>query len=176
MRSHIPSHRSWNKTVHDFFPYQDIEQDPEKLWKLLESHEILGDKVRDLSIGDILRLSPNATRKKGRRLGYDEDELDDSVWPLAPLTGCPQEGVLTIEGAGHLGSMMTQLAMLYSLSRSLVIIVTSPASGIFQERLQVCLPAHRARLTTQTDLPKHQEQDCYNNNPPPINSCKNNLI
>lgn len=152
MRSHIPSHRSWNKTVHDFFPYQDIEKDPEKLWKLLENHEILGDKVRDLSIGDILRLSPNATRKKGRRLGYDEDELDDSVWPLAPLTGCPQEGVLTIEGAGHLGTMMTQLAMLYSLSRSHVInvmIVTRNEEYFRRDSKYAFLP-------TELDLPLRQ--------------------
>lgn len=117
MQSHKPSHRSWNRTVDDFFPYQDLERDPEKLLRLLDRHEILENKVRDLSIGDILRLSPNATRKKGRRLGYDEDEFDDSVWPLAPLAGCPQEGVLTIEPAGHLGTMMTQLATLYALSR-----------------------------------------------------------
>ena len=117
MKSHTPSHRSWNKTVEDFFPYQDLERHPEQLWRLLENHEVVGDKVRDLSIGDILRLSPNATRKKSRRQGYDEDEPDDSVWPLAALTGCPQEGVLTIEAAGHLGSMMTQLATLYALSR-----------------------------------------------------------
>ena len=117
MQSHKPSHRSWNRTVDDFFPYQDLERDPEKLLRLLDRHEILENKVRDLSIGDILRLSPNATRKKGRRLGYDEDEFDDSVWPLPPLAGCPQEGVLTMEPAGHLGTMMTQLATLYALSR-----------------------------------------------------------
>ena len=117
MRYHIPSHKSWNKTVHNFFPYENLERDPEKLLRLLEKHEIVGDKVRDLGVGDILRLSPNATRKKSRRISHDEDEVDDSVWPLAPLSGCPQVGVLTVEAAGHLGTMMTQLAMLYALSR-----------------------------------------------------------
>ena len=117
MKSHTPRHRSWNKTVHDFFPYQDLERDPDKLMRLLEHHDRVGEKVRELSIGDILRLSPNATRRRGRRTGYEEDEEDDSVWPLPALADCPLEGVLTIEAAGHLGTMMTQLAMLYALSR-----------------------------------------------------------
>ena len=117
MRVHSPLHSTWNKSVEHLFPYKNIEADPHKLELLFRDNQEEKLKERDLSLRDVLRQAPNATRKKGRKKIEDYDEEDNSIWPLPPLEGCPKEGVLTIQPAGHLGSMMTQFSMLYALSR-----------------------------------------------------------
>lgn len=93
LERHAPRHASWNQTLGDgeLFPYLALEHQPQLLASLLrqqQGHEV---KLRDLNIRDILKLSPNATRKKRRSRIFDEEYEDDSaVWPLAPLDGCPK--------------------------------------------------------------------------------------
>ena len=53
--------------------------------------------------------------RRGQRLEEEEEEVD--AWPLPDLEGCPTEGVLTVEPGAHLGTLMTQYALLYGLSR-----------------------------------------------------------
>ena len=118
MRVHSPLHSTWNESVEHLFPYKYIESDPRKLELLFRNDQEEKLKERDLNLRDVLKQAPNATRKKGRKRVEDyEEEEDNSIWPLPPLEGCPKEGVLTIQPAGHLGSMMTQFSMLYALSR-----------------------------------------------------------
>ena len=39
------------------------------------------------------------------------------MWPLPELGDCPTQGVLTVEPGAHLGTLMTQFAILYGLAR-----------------------------------------------------------
>ena len=76
--------------MNHFYPYNSFESDPHLLAILLKEQKIDSVKVRELSILDVLKLSPNAVRKR-RPVGFEEEEEDNSIWPLPSLEGCPQE-------------------------------------------------------------------------------------
>lgn len=115
-----PRHNSWNKTVEELFPYLRHEEDADGIANIFNQNEEVVIKERDLNIEDVLKKSPIARRGK-QKIGQvdiqEEVEKDIYPWPLSPLQGCPEEGVLTVESGGHLGTLMTQFSILYALSR-----------------------------------------------------------
>ena len=116
-QTHPAKHSNWNESVHHLYPYHLIEKDEARLAQFLAEEELV--KERDLNIQDVLRLEPEA-RRRGNRRGQsirEEEEEEEGQWPLPPLQGCPTQGVLTVEPGAHLGTLMTQFAILYSLSR-----------------------------------------------------------
>ena len=76
--------------MNHFYPYNSFESDPHLLAILLKEQRIDSVKVRELSILDVLKISPNAVKKQRSNL-FEEEEEDNSIWPLPPLEGCPQE-------------------------------------------------------------------------------------
>ena len=76
--------------MNHFYPYNSLESDPHLLAILLKEQRIDSVKVRELSILDVLKISPNAVKKQRSNL-FEEEEEDNSIWPLPPLEGCPQE-------------------------------------------------------------------------------------
>ena len=85
-----PKYSSWNKSVNHLFPYKSLEKDSERLVMLFKQDEKIVIKQRELNIMDIIKLAPNATRKKKKKGFIEEDYEDDSLWPLPPLDGCPK--------------------------------------------------------------------------------------
>ena len=84
-----PQYSSWNKSVGHLFPYKTLEKESERLAMLFQQDEKSVLKQRELNILDILRIVPNATRKLKK--GFPEyDYVDDGVWPLPSLDGCPK--------------------------------------------------------------------------------------
>ena len=84
-----PRYSSWNKSVDNLFPYKTLEKESERLFMLFQQDEKSILKQRELNIMDILRIAPNATRKLKKSF-TEYDYVDDTVWPLPPLDGCPK--------------------------------------------------------------------------------------
>lgn len=91
IKVYTPQFNSWNKSIDYFYLYKSIESDSQRIEELLLEDQNTLKKDRELSVSDILRISPNVSRRK-RKKGHfeDEDYLDDSPWPLPVLDGCPK--------------------------------------------------------------------------------------